>query len=158
MSPSNQLLNAINAFKQWRATRKKTTHKTPEALQQQVVELLLHYSRGTISNALGLSGSQVKRWQHVIHLTLRSRILLGIEPADFRCGIDGFSARCRLHLGANPQSGALYMFIDRNKTMIRALRFDGTGFWLMTKRLSKGKFQQRPSPKHPKLHSVTAVY
>jgi hypothetical protein len=63
MSPANQLSNAINAFKQWRATRKKTTHKTPEALQQQVVELLSHYSRGTISNALGLSGSQVKRWQ-----------------------------------------------------------------------------------------------
>jgi hypothetical protein len=63
MTPSNQLSNAINAFKQWRATRKNATHKTPEALQQQVVELLSHYSRGTISNALGLSGTQVKRWQ-----------------------------------------------------------------------------------------------
>lgn len=63
MSPGNQLENTINAFKQWRATRKKTTHKTPEVLQQQVVKLLSHYSRGTISNALGLSGSQVKRWQ-----------------------------------------------------------------------------------------------
>jgi transposase len=94
----------------------------------------------------------------MIYLTSQSRILLGIEPADFRMGIDGFSARCRLHLGANPQSGALFVFINRNKTMIRALRFDGTGFWLMTKRLSKGKFQQWPSPKHPKLHSVTAVY
>jgi hypothetical protein len=63
MTPSNQLSKEINAFKQWRATRKNTTHKTPEALQQQVVELLSHYSRGTISNALGLSGTQVKRWQ-----------------------------------------------------------------------------------------------
>jgi hypothetical protein len=63
MSPANQLSNVINAFKQWRATRKNATHKTPEALQQQVVELLLHYSRGTLSNALGLSGTQVKRWQ-----------------------------------------------------------------------------------------------
>jgi hypothetical protein len=53
MSPANQLSNAINAFKQWRATRKKTTHKTSEAMQQQVAELLSHYSRGTISNALG---------------------------------------------------------------------------------------------------------
>jgi hypothetical protein len=63
MSPANQLSNVINAFKQWRATRKNATHKTPEALQQQVVELLSHYSRGTLSNALGLSGTQVKRWQ-----------------------------------------------------------------------------------------------
>ena len=63
MTPSNQLSNAINAFKQWRATRKNATHKTPEALQKQVIELLSHYSRGTLSNALGLSGTQVKRWQ-----------------------------------------------------------------------------------------------
>lgn len=94
----------------------------------------------------------------MMYLTSQSRILLATEPADFRCGIDGFSARCRLHLGVNPQSGELYVFINRNKTMIRALRFDGTGFWLMTKRLSKGKFRQWPSPKKPTLHSVTAVY
>jgi transposase len=94
----------------------------------------------------------------MMYLTSQSHILLSIEPADFRMGIDGFSARCRLHLGVNPQSGALYVFINRNKTMIRALRFDGTGFWLMTKRLSKGKFRQWPSSKQPKLHSVTAVY
>ena len=63
MSPVNQLSNVINAFKQWRAARKNVTHKTPEALQQQIVKLLSHYSRGTLSNALGLSGTQVKRWQ-----------------------------------------------------------------------------------------------
>jgi hypothetical protein len=63
MSTANQLSNAINAFKQWRVTRKKTTHKTPEALQQQVVELLSHYSRGTISNALGLSGPHLSNCQ-----------------------------------------------------------------------------------------------
>jgi transposase len=94
----------------------------------------------------------------MIYLTSQSRILLATEPADFRCGIDGFSARCRLHLDVNPQSGALYVFVNRNKTMIRALRFDGTGFWLMTKRLSKGKFRQWPSPKYPKLQGITAVY
>jgi hypothetical protein len=63
INPANQLSYVINAFKQWRATRKNATHKTPEALQQQVVELLSYYSRGTLSNALGLSGTQVKRWQ-----------------------------------------------------------------------------------------------
>ncbi|MCG6202974.1 IS66 family insertion sequence element accessory protein TnpB, partial [Psychromonas antarctica] len=33
----------------------------------------------------------------------------------------------------------------RNKTMIRALAYDGTGFWLMTKRLSTGKFPHWPT-------------
>ena len=29
--------------------------------------------------------------------------------------------------------------------MIRALSYDGTGFWLMTKRLSRGRFQGWPT-------------
>jgi len=29
--------------------------------------------------------------------------------------------------------------------MIRALSYDGTGYWLMTKRLSRGKFKHWPS-------------
>lgn len=67
-------------------------------------------------------------------------ILQAINPADFRCGIDGFVAICRRQLAQDPRSGILFVFINRNKTMIRALSYDGTGFWLMTKRLSKGKF------------------
>lgn len=63
MSPADQLSCAIDAFKQWRATRKKSTRKTPEPLQQQAVELLIHYSRSRVSSELGLSGTQVKRWQ-----------------------------------------------------------------------------------------------
>jgi hypothetical protein len=37
------------------------------------------------------------------------------------------------------------VFINHNKTMVRALSYDGTGFWLMTKRLSKGKFTSWPN-------------
>jgi hypothetical protein len=40
--------------------------------------------------------------------------------------------------------GTLFVFINRSKTMVRTLAYDGTGFWLMTKRLSKGKFQGWP--------------
>lgn len=58
MSPANQLSRAIGPFKQWRATR-----KTPEALQQQSVELRSHYSRSRVSSELGLSGTQIKHWQ-----------------------------------------------------------------------------------------------
>lgn len=63
MSPADQLSRAIDAFKQWFATRKNSTRKTPEVLQQQPVELLAHYSRSRVSSELGLSGTQVKRWQ-----------------------------------------------------------------------------------------------
>lgn len=80
----------------------------------------------------------------MIKLTRQTPILLAISPADFRCGIDGFVAVCRRQLKQNPACGTLFVFINRNKTMIRALTYDGTGFWLMTKRLSKGKFTGWP--------------
>ncbi len=80
----------------------------------------------------------------MIHLTSDTHILIAIAPADFRQGIDGLAAVCRHKLSANPRSGTVFVFINRNKTMVRALSYDGTGFWLMTKRLSKGKFKQWP--------------
>jgi len=83
----------------------------------------------------------------MILLTANTPILLAINPVDFRCGIDGFVAICRRQLAQDPRSGILFVFINRNKTMIRALSYDGTGFWLMTKRLSKGKFEHWPSAK-----------
>ena len=80
----------------------------------------------------------------MIHLTADTRILLATKPVDFRTGFDGLAAVCRGRLASDPRSGTLFVFINRNKTMIRTLAYDGTGFWLMTKRLSKGKFQGWP--------------
>ncbi len=88
----------------------------------------------------------------MIHLTAQTPILIATAPADFRMGIDGLAALCRGRLAHEPRSGILFVFINRNKTMIRTLAYDGTGFWLMTKRLSKGKFQSWPkvnTPVHP---------
>ena len=81
----------------------------------------------------------------MIHLTAQTPIMLATQPADFRMGIDGLAALCRSRLTHDPRCGMLFVFINRNKTMIRTLAYDGNGFWLMTKRLSKGKFQCWPS-------------
>jgi transposase len=72
-------------------------------------------------------------------------------------GIDGLAVRCRGTLAAEPRSGVLFVFINRSKTMIRTLAFDGNGFWLMTKRLSKGKFRGWPGSKEP-LHPLGASH
>lgn len=80
----------------------------------------------------------------MIHLTAQSHILIAIQPADFRCGIDGLAALCKQRLSQDPRNNRLFVFINRNRTMIRVLTYDGSGFWLMTKRLSKGRFQHWP--------------
>lgn len=80
----------------------------------------------------------------MIHLTADTQIMIAIAPGDFRAGIDGFAARCRQQLKQDPRDGILFVFINRSKTMVRALIYDGTGYWLMTKRLSKGRFKGWP--------------
>lgn len=80
----------------------------------------------------------------MIHLTAQSHILIAIQPADFRCGIDGLAALCKQRLSQDPRNSSLFVFINRNRTMVRVLTYDGSGFWLMTKRLSKGRFQHWP--------------
>lgn len=81
----------------------------------------------------------------MILLTHDTPILLCLAPADFRKGIDGFVAVCRLQLSQDPRCGTVFMFINRARTMIRGLTYDGTGYWIMTKRLSRGRFQDWPS-------------
>jgi len=61
------------------------------------------------------------------------------------CSIDGFVAQCQNTLALQPRDGSVIVFINRARTMIRALSYDGSGYWLMTKRLSKGRFTGWPS-------------
>lgn len=85
----------------------------------------------------------------MIPVTSSTRILVAVEPVDFRRQLDGLMAHCRQHLSANPMSGTLYVFINRSKTMIRVLTYDGTGMWLMTKRLSHHRFTGWPTQGKP---------
>lgn len=77
----------------------------------------------------------------MIQVTPHMRILVATQPLDFRKRIDGTAAACRQVLGQDPMCGAMFVFRNRAATMIRVLVYDGQGFWLMTKRLSKGRFR-----------------
>ena len=64
-----------------------------------------------------------------------------------RKGIDGLAQLCREKLGADPFSGCLFIFRSRRATAIKVLAFDGQGFWMAQKRLSKGRFVWWPTGK-----------
>jgi len=81
----------------------------------------------------------------VIQVTPQMRILVAVEPADFRRGIDGLARQCRAVLGEDPMSGTAFIFRNRRKTAIKVLVYDGQGFWLCHKRLSAGRFRWWPS-------------
>jgi transposase len=72
------------------------------------------------------------------------KILIAIEPTDFRRGIDALCAVCREKFGQDPFSGILFVFRNRASTAIKLLCYDGTGFWLLQKRFSEGKLRWWP--------------
>jgi transposase len=76
----------------------------------------------------------------MIAITPHMRILLAVEPADFRKGIDGLARLCRMVLKSDPFSGAVFVFRNKKATALKILIYDGQGFWLCQKRLSKGRF------------------
>lgn len=80
----------------------------------------------------------------MIQLTPQMRILLCVNAVDFRKGIDGLSGVCRSALAVDPLSGALFVFVNRRRTAIKLLIYDGQGYWLCQKRLSKGRFKWWP--------------
>jgi transposase len=80
----------------------------------------------------------------MIQITPHMRVLVAVETADFRCGIDGLAQKCRAVLGADPFSGTVFCFRNRRRTAVKLLVYDGQGFWLCHKRLSRGKFPWWP--------------
>ena len=81
----------------------------------------------------------------MLQITPQMNILVAVEPADFRRGIDGLVRLCKDSLGQDPFAGAVFVFRNRRRTAIKALVYDGQGFWLCHKRLSEGRFRWWPS-------------
>jgi transposase len=68
------------------------------------------------------------------------KVYLATEPADLRKSFNGLYALTQTVLKAKPESGALFVFTNKRHNRIKILNFDGTGLWVMTKRLEKGTF------------------
>lgn len=81
----------------------------------------------------------------MIAITPHMRLFIAVEPADFRKGIDGLATLCRKQLKSDPFSGAVFVFRNKMATALKILTYDGQGFWLCQKRLSKGRFTWWPN-------------
>ena len=81
----------------------------------------------------------------MIQVTPQMRVVVAIEPADFRRGIDGLARLCKEVLKHDPFNGWVFVFRNRAATAVKILVYDGQGYWLCHKRLSSGKFSWWPS-------------
>ena len=86
----------------------------------------------------------------MIQITPQMRILVAVEPVDGRKGIDSLAQLCQQRLQTDPFSGCLFVFRSRRGTAVRILVYDGQGFWLAQKRVSKGRFRWWPEGRNPR--------
>lgn len=68
------------------------------------------------------------------------RIFVCTEPQDMRRSFDGLSLAAKEHLGEDPQSGALFVFVNKRRNRLKVLWFDVNGFCILYKRLHRARF------------------
>lgn len=72
------------------------------------------------------------------------KIFVFVEVVDFRNGLDGLIAHAKTKIKEDPFSGSLFLFRNKRGIAIKAVAYDGQGFWLFMKRLSEGRFRYWP--------------
>ena len=66
------------------------------------------------------------------------RIYVALEPVDMRKQYDGLWAAVQEQLGEDPKEGAVFCFTNRERTRLKLLYWDGTGYILLYKRRRNG--------------------
>jgi len=67
----------------------------------------------------------------------RMKVFVYSEPIDMRLGFERLSYLVREEMGQDIDVGDLFLFLGRNRHRLKALRFDGSGLILLTKRMEK---------------------
>lgn len=69
------------------------------------------------------------------------RIFVCIEPQDMRRSFDGLALATKQVLEEDPQSGALFCFVNKRANRLKILWWDRNGYCLLYKRLHRAIFQ-----------------
>jgi transposase len=68
------------------------------------------------------------------------KVYLHRDPVDFRYGMNSLSILVEQSMRLNPMDTSLYIFGNRRRDRIKILGWDGSGFWLLIKRLESSHF------------------
>jgi len=74
--------------------------------------------------------------------TRKMRVFACKVPTDMRGSFDSLYKKAKDTLGLDPRSGHMFLFVNKHRTRVKVLVYDGTGFVVIAKRLDKGRFSQ----------------
>jgi len=78
----------------------------------------------------------------MFNLTSSHRYYLHSEATDMRKGFDSLCGVVRSSMKSNPMDGSVYVFLNKNRNLIKLLHWEYGGFTLYYKRLEKGVFER----------------
>lgn len=70
----------------------------------------------------------------------QTRVFIYQKPIDMRWSFERLSYLVKEEMGANLDSGDLFLFLGKNRRRLKGLRFDGSGLVLFIKRTEKKSF------------------
>jgi len=76
----------------------------------------------------------------MLSFTGNLKVYVAVEPCDMRKGFEGLSALTAHALNQEVRSGALFVFSNRRRNRLKILYWDGTGLWVLNKRLERGSY------------------
>jgi transposase len=76
----------------------------------------------------------------MLSLSPATRVFLALRPSDGRQGFNGRYSLVKETLQQEPTSGFLFVFLNKRRNRLKILTYDGSGLWLLTKRLDRGTY------------------
>jgi len=68
-------------------------------------------------------------------------VFVALEPVNMHLSFDRLAGLVTEWMGRSARDPALYVFLNRRRTLLKALFFDGTGYCVFYKRLDRGRFR-----------------
>lgn len=73
-------------------------------------------------------------------------VYLACGVTDLRKSYTGLAAIIKLKFHLDPYSRCMFAFCNRRRTLIKILQWDGSGFWILMKRLDRDAFHWPDTP------------
>jgi transposase len=68
------------------------------------------------------------------------RVCLAVQAVDLRAGFEKLALLVREELAEDERSSQVFVFGNRRRDRVKLLYWDGTGLWILTKKLEAGNF------------------
>ena len=76
----------------------------------------------------------------MLSFTAQAKVWVCMEPCDMRKSFNGLWQVAEEKMKIDPKRGAIFVFTNRRRNRLKLLYWDGSGVWVLAKRLEEGQF------------------